>query len=346
MVVRTFVVSRAEAGRPIVAVLPSRFRISEAQARQLLRAGRVKLDGAPCLDFARRLRSGQRVQLHATGKHTHAGIKPSDRSKRRSDASELPNPTIARLQKQILIRHADDHIVVVDKPPGLTTVRHAEEVAALGERAKRFLPPTLVDLLPEIVAKKYSGRPVGRIRAVHRLDKETSGLVVLARTPAAERHLGRQFRAHTIDRCYVALVRGKAKLERIESYLVRDRGDGRRGSSTTPGEGQRAVTHVKVLEDLGDFSLVECRLETGRTHQVRIHLGERGTPLCGERIYDRPLHGAPLPDASGAERPMLHAASLGFVHPGTGQSMAWRSPLPLDMKESLQKLRRPRRRKL
>ena len=215
-----------------------------------------------------------------------------------------------------VIRHADAHVVVVDKPAGLTTMRHPDEVAEFGGRARRFLPPTLADLLPGLLGGV-------RVRAVHRLDKETSGLVVFARTVAAERQLGAQFRAHSIERRYLALVRGRARSQRIESVLVRDRGDGRRGSCQPPANeppgstrrhvGQRAVTRVGVVEKLGDYTLVECRLETGRTHQVRIHLGEAGTPLCGDHIYDRPLHGKPLPDASGAKRVALHAARLGFV---------------------------------
>jgi 23S rRNA pseudouridine1911/1915/1917 synthase len=225
----------------------------------------------------------------------------------------------------LVIRHSDPQIVVVEKPPGLTTMRHASEAAEFGRRAQRFLPPTLADLL-----KKVGG---GGVRAVHRIDRDTSGLVVFARTPEAEGHLGRQFRAHTIERRYLALVRGRPKPGRIESVLVPDRGDGRRGSATetTPADGQRAVTHVRVVEELGPFTLVECRLETGRTHQVRIHLGEQGTPLCGERVYDRPLQGIPVPDGSGAKRVMLHAARLGFRHPATGEWVEWESPPPDDL---------------
>jgi 23S rRNA pseudouridine1911/1915/1917 synthase len=228
--------------------------------------------------------------------------------------------------------------VVVEKPAGLTTMRHRDEAAEFGARAQRFLPPTLVDLLPPLLSRRGPGG--ARLRAVHRIDKDTTGLVVFARTPEAERKLGRQFRAHTVERRYLALVRGKAVEGRIESFLVRDRGDGRRGSSPERGAGQRAVTHVRVVEELGDYTLVECRLETGRTHQLRIHLGEAGTPLCGERIYDRPLHGRPLPDGSGADRVMLHAATLGFVHPATGRKMRWESPLPPDMADLLNRLRR------
>jgi 23S rRNA pseudouridine1911/1915/1917 synthase len=224
----------------------------------------------------------------------------------------------------------------------MTTMRHADEAAEFGARGRRYLPPTLADVLPGMLAGGRSSKPPA-VRAVHRLDKETSGLVVFARTIAAERHLGRQFRAHTIERRYLAVVRGRARSGRIESNLVADRGDGRRGSSTEPGVGQHAVTHMRVVEELGDYTLVECRLETGRTHQVRIHLGEQGTPLCGERVYDRPLHGRPLPDGSGATRVALHAASLGFQHPATEQAMRWEAPLPKDMAALVKRLRETRR---
>ena len=193
-------------------------------------------------------------------------------------------------------------------------------------------------MLPALI-QEQTGR-AGRVIAVHRLDRDTTGLVVFARTPEAERHLGEQFRAHSVERRYLALVRGRASDATIESRLVADRGDGRRGSSPTGGDGQRAVTHVRLVETLGDFSLVECRLETGRTHQVRIHLGEAGTPLCGERVYDRPLHGRPHPDGSGIDRPALHAATLGLTHPATGKRLSWSSPLPRDMARLLDELRR------
>jgi 23S rRNA pseudouridine1911/1915/1917 synthase len=138
----------------------------------------------------------------------------------------------------------------------------------------------------------------------------------------------------------LAIVRGTSTVGRLESVLVRDRGDGRRGSSTNPNadDGKHAVTHVTVRQQFAGFALVECRLETGRTHQVRIHLGEAGTPLCGERVYDRSLNGRPLPDESGAARPMLHAVRLGIDHPDTGERMIWESPPPQDFTQVLTRI--------
>jgi 23S rRNA pseudouridine1911/1915/1917 synthase len=319
MPARSFLVRRADAGRPLADWLRHRLALDQDGVRRLLRQRRVRVAGTPCPDPARRLKPGQRVvvDLAETTRPPAARRKPG--------RPPAPGPAP-------VVRHADAHVVVVDKPAGLTTMRHPEEAAEFGARARRFLPPTLADLLPGML----DGRPV---IPVHRLDKETSGLVVFARTPEAARHLGRQFRGHDVDRLYLALVRGRAREGRIASSLVRDRGDGRRGSGP-PGQGQHAVTHARVVEELGDYTLVECRLETGRTHQLRIHLGEAGTPLCGERVYDRPPHGRPLPDGSGAARVALHAAVLGFDHPATGKRPRWTAPLPPDMAALVERLRR------
>jgi 23S rRNA pseudouridine1911/1915/1917 synthase len=316
---QTITVSRAEAGQPVATVLRRRLSVSWSYACRLLRERRVRLGRTICLDPNQRVVKGQRLEVQDEAM--------SGSPEARSGTISIPIPFL------------DEHIVVVEKPAGLTTMRHPEEAAEFGARARRFLPPTLADLLPEVLGEGPRGRS-SRIRPVHRLDNETSGLVVFARTVKAERQLGGQFRAHSIERSYLALVRGRAVTQTIESCLVRDRGDGRRGSTLEPRTGQRAVTNVRVVEELANFTLVECRLGTGRTHQVRIHLGEAGTPLCGERVYDRPLHGKPLPDESGAKRIMLHAARLGIDHPATGKRLVWTAPLPKDMATLLAKLRK------
>ena len=343
MLLHSFQVTRGEANQTVAAFLRGRLKLSWSQAKQLVERRQVRVAGQSVTDPAQRLRPGKRVEVHGSGGNTAPQRKtppkpaPKAKAARKAKPKRQPEPKPAPSPgPSPEVVYADDAVVVVNKPAGLTTVRHPEEAAEHGARARRFLPPTLADMLPGLL-----GEPNRPVRAVHRIDRDTSGLVVFARTPEAERHLGQQFRAHTIDRRYLALVRGRPQAGRIESRIVRDRGDGRRGSTTEPGEGQRAITHVRIVEDLGPFALVECRLETGRTHQVRIHLGEQCAPLCGERVYDRPVNGPPLPDASGASRPMLHAARLGFTHPRTGEWLEWEAPLPEDMAKLLERLRHP-----
>src|SRR5262249_24736641 len=139
-------------------------------------------------------------------------------------------------------------------------------------------------------------------RAVHRLDRETSGLMVFARTHAAERILAQQFREHATHRRYLAIVQGRVEAQTIRTRLLRDRGDGRRGSTNLPNVGKEAITHVKPLEYLplprgqgrgegAAYTLIQCKLETGRTHQIRIHLSEQGHPVCGEKVYCPKLPG-------------------------------------------------------
>ncbi len=287
-----------------------------SQVRRLISARRVMLNGNICVDPARRLRLTDVVKI-------------------------LPHPAAPPPREEdVRVRFLDAHVVVVEKPAGMTSMRHSEERNWPSRR--RQLQPTLDEILPGILAKieKRRGKgPPPRVRAVHRLDRETSGLMVFARTVVAERHLMWQFRRHTTDRRYLAVVRGNVAAQTIATNLVRDRGDGRRGSTQVADLGKRAVTHVRPLERLGEYTLVECRLETGRTHQIRIHLAERGYPLCGEKVYNHPLFGEPRPDTSGAPRLALHAAELGFEHPMTGERMRFEMPLPDDLAEFIRRLR-------
>jgi len=322
MTPQTFVVGRRDVDQTVSAFLRARLNLPWSKTKRLIETGQVRVAGQKVTDPAHRLKLGKRVDVVGQGQPPK-GQTPSHARLKEIPAYDGPMPVLV---------YSDDSIAVVDKPAGLTTMRHAEEAAEFGERGKHYLPVTLADLLPAML-----GRPGKPVLAVHRIDRDTSGLVVFARTRAAKEHLTKQFKDHSVERRYLALVRGQPKSGTIESQLVRDRGDGRRGSSSTD-EGLRAVKHVKIIEQLGDFALVECRLETGRTHQVRIHLGEAGWPLCGERVYDRPTHGAPPTDASGARRPMLHAARLGLTHPVTAERMTWDIEPAGDFRELLVRL--------
>jgi 23S rRNA pseudouridine1911/1915/1917 synthase len=305
------------AGHTLAAVLRQRLPgQSWAQVRRLIETRRAKVNGKLCLDPARRLKEGETVELLA---------RPA------------PSP---RQREALVLRHLDEHVVVVEKPSGVCTVRHPSE-RDWTERRKA-LSPTLEDLAPPLIAAR-EGRirkgPLPRLRVVQRLDKETSGLVAFARTVPAERGLGKQFHAHTVTRRYLAIVPGFVRSQRIQTYLIRDRGDGRRGSTEQPDTGKEAITHVDVVERLPRYTLLACRLETGRTHQIRIHLAELGHPVCGDKVYNHRPDGTVRPDPSVAPRLALHAAELGLSHPVTGEELYWSMPLPADLQAFLERLR-------
>jgi 23S rRNA pseudouridine1911/1915/1917 synthase len=281
---------------------------SWSQVKALIRQRRVQVNGNLCLDEGREVNAGDVIRIND---------------------QPLAAPVTA---KDVRIVHVDDQVVVIDKPPGVTTLRHSHEEEWSDRRKQK--QATLDELVAELVKAP--------VRAVHRLDRDTSGLMVFARTPAAETHLIRQFKKHTVDRAYIAIALGDVAEQTIETMLVRDRGDGLRGSTqNTAAEGaDRAVTHLRPLEKLPGYTVVECRLETGRTHQIRIHLTERGHMLCGEKTYVRPFSGAAADDRSGATRQALHAAVLGFEHPTSGQRVQFVSPLPRDMVRLLERLRK------
>lgn len=313
--------------------------LSWNEAKRLIATRRVNVNGNLCLDEGRRLQAGDVV--HVFEQPRAAPPKAGD----------------------VRILFIDEHLLICEKPAGVTTLRHAEE-RDWPERRKQ-LQPTLDELLQQQVdrqaqpprrpsrpARPPAGGPIirrgvrtKRVRAVHRLDRDTSGLMVFALTPDAEQALIAQFKEHAVERVYRAVVHGDPGDERtIETWFVRDRGDGLRGSSPEgpdAPEGQRALTRVRTAERIGgDYSLVECRLETGRTHQIRIHLAEIGHMLCGERTYLRPAAGrAAVVDRSGAPRQALHSAELRLTHPVTGESLRFASPLPPDLADWLRRLK-------
>lgn len=315
----------ADADRTLTAVLRDRLPgKSWSEVRRLIRSRQIMVDGNLCLDAGRRLRGTEVLKL-----------------------LEHPTAPPARAD-DVRIQFLDAHLIVVEKPARLTSVRHAEERGWSARRKQA--QPTLEDLLPQIIAKKSArgqrgrrGGPPGKlppVHPVHRLDRDTSGLMAFARTKQAEQHLARQFRQHSTGRRYLAIARGDVAEQTIVSYLVRDRGDGRRGSTHVPDLGRRAVTHVRPIERLGEYTLIECRLETGRTHQIRIHLAELGNPLCGEAVYHKPVSGPAPSDESGAPRLALHAAELELEHPISGERLRFEMPLPDDLEAFLRQLRR------
>jgi len=274
---------------------------SWGQVRRLIQTGKVALDGVRVLEPTLPVRQDQVLEI------VHAAPRP--------DRQLLPNDVIL---------FADTHVVVANKPSGISTVPF--------EPSER---DTFDQLVARLLSRRESSRR-GPLGIVHRLDKETSGVLVFARTLAAKRELKNQFRFHTVKRRYVAIAHGSLESCTLSSRLVEDRGDGMRGSTDNPTLGRAATTHVRALEGLRGATLVECRLETGRTHQIRIHLAEAGHPVVGERVYVRD-HRGPL---IRAPRVMLHAAELGFEHPATRRPMHFESAPPEDLGELLRELRR------
>ncbi len=227
-----------------------------------------------------------------------------------------PRPVITMLPKERVI-YVDRDILVVDKPSGVVSTRDLPgQTDTLQDRVEDYLRRL-----------KIPGPTWKAVKPVHRLDGGTSGLLLFARHLIAWRELKQVFRVHAIERRYLGLAHGDVPARTIQSYLAPDRGDHLRGSVRDPGRGKLSITHVRPLQRLKGATLVECRLETGRTHQIRIHLAESGHPLLGDERYQRDFTGNVIP----APRLCLHAAVLGLAHPRTHRPMLWESPLPEDL---------------
>jgi len=219
MLLHSYIVAKGEGKQTLAAFLRSKLKLSWSKAKELVVKHQVRVAGQPTSDPAQRLKVGNRIEVHgfsAVDTKPQQGKKSPPKTKTPNYAGPMP-----------VVVYEDDDVVIVNKPAGLTTMRHAEEKAEFGERGKHYLPATLADLLPPLL-----GQPEKPLRPVHRIDRDTSGLVVFARSAKAEKSLLTQFRDHTVERRYLALVRGQPKAGKIESVLVRDRGDGRRGSGT------------------------------------------------------------------------------------------------------------------
>ena len=239
----------------------------------------------------------------------------------------VPDPTPAHNQAQdipLRIVFEDEHLLVVDKPAGLVV-----------HPAAGNFDGTLVNALLHHCGASLSGiGGVARPGIVHRIDKDTSGLLVVAKTDVAHEGLARQFADHSIERRYLAIVNGLPKMEEgtIDAPLARSSINRKKIAIVEAGRGKRAVTHWRRLTPLRDAALVECRLETGRTHQIRVHMASISHPLLGDPVYggNARTHRALLREL-GFERQALHAARIGFVHPVTKARLSFDSVLPSDM---------------
>ena len=273
---------------------------SRSRLKDWIDAGRVTLDGA-IAEGKRRLSGGERIVIEAV-----------------QDARAVADAPQAI---ELAIVHEDDAIVVVNKPPGL--VVHPGS----GNRDGTLLN-ALLHHAPQLAALPRAG-------IVHRLDKDTSGLLVIAKTAIAQTDLVRQLQARTVKREYIALVHGDvSRATTIDAPIGRH--PRLRTTMAVVARGRPARTHVKPLERYGAATLVQCTLETGRTHQIRVHLAAIDHPLVGDPAYGRRRGSAPLP---AFRRQALHAIRLAFIHPETKKQRQWETPLPDDMKRLLSQLR-------
>jgi 23S rRNA pseudouridine1911/1915/1917 synthase len=291
-----FTASSEDGDRRLDQVLAARVPgLSRRQARVLLDIGGVFVDGRRVKVASRPVRAGEEIVAVLGGALARATKRPG-RDARLADESKLPAYTTV---------FEDEDIVVVDKPAGLLTAPTPES-----DRNN------LADLL--------SRRAGQRVLVVHRIDLETSGLVVLAKTDLANRALSERFRAHDLERAYLCVVAGAfpERVARIERAVG----------------GRPAVTHVEVRERIGDVATwLRCRLETGRTHQIRLHMQGAGHPVLGDGRYGP----GPLPASfPAAPRMALHATALGFAHPRDARPLAFESPWPDELDRWLVELRR------
>ena len=293
--------------RALAAAVPT---LSRERLKTLIRTGAVEAQGSAVRDPALKVKGGEALSI------------------------AVPEPAPAHNEPQdipLTIVFEDEHLLVLDKPAGLVV-----------HPAAGNLDGTLVNALLHHCAGKLSGiGGVARPGIVHRIDKDTSGLLVVAKTDVAHEGLAKQFAAHSIDRRYLAIVSGtpKAAEGTVDAPLARSATNRKKIAIVEGNRGKRAVTHWRRLQSLRDAALVECRLETGRTHQVRVHMASIGHPLLGDPVYARSgkTHAKLLKDL-GFHRQALHAAELGFTHPVTKHRLSFSSRMPADMQELMRQL--------
>jgi 23S rRNA pseudouridine1911/1915/1917 synthase len=308
-VLRREVVPAAVEGERLDRVVALLTGLPRARASELVVEGKVRVDGRPAGARAARVTAGSTLEVDVPDvDDTHDGVGP--------------DPSV-----EVPLVHADDALIVVDKPAGLVVHPGAghREGTLVGGLLARF---------PELASVGEPDRP----GIVHRLDRGTSGLLVVARTPAAYDDLVAQLAGRTVERRYVALVLGvpEPRAGVVDAPIGRSPRDPTRMAVSATGRPAR--THYRVEQAFGlpvPAARLTCRLETGRTHQVRVHLAAIGHPVVGDARYGGERAALPVP------RPCLHAARLGFRHPSTGEAMAFESPVPDDLEEVLLRLSSP-----
>ena len=279
--------------------------LSRERLKSLIAAGHVTGPEGPAVDPSRKAKAGALFSV------------------------TLPAPAPLENEAQDIALNVvfeDEDLIVIDKPAGLVV-----------HPAAGNLDGTLVNALLHHCKGSLSGiGGVARPGIVHRIDKDTSGLMVAAKTDAAHLGLAAQFKAHSIDRRYRAMVAGRLLKSEgtIDAALARSPVNRKKIAIVPAGKGKRAVTHWRKLRELRGATLVECRLETGRTHQVRVHMASIGHPLLGDPVYGR-SNGqlGQILETLNFRRQALHAAHLGFIHPVKSHALAFDSQMPADMQE-------------
>ncbi|WP_310001619.1 RluA family pseudouridine synthase [Caulobacter segnis] len=291
--------------KALAALLPD---LSRARLQALIAGGRLSMDGQPVADASRKARAG-----------TYALLVPPP-------IPADPEPEAIPL----VVLYEDEHLIVVDKAAGMAA-----------HPAPGSLTGTLVNALLHHCGDSLSGvGGVARPGIVHRLDKDTSGVMVAAKSDAAHKGLSALFSTHDIDRLYIALTRGAPSPPSgtITTRLGRSPGDRKKMAVLRSG-GREAITHYRVEAAFGPrdkplAARVACRLETGRTHQIRVHMASKGSPCLGDPVYGAGQPATAVREAiqaAGLKRQALHAAVLGFVHPITGETLRFETPLPSEM---------------